>query len=90
VLSEGLLIPAPFAHAAFRLRQRRLWLITAAYTVAAVVAIIGLATSPETGTVTDIWGFSLLALTITASGHAFVLSRRVFPEPPVPPPTTRT
>jgi hypothetical protein len=34
VLSFGILTPVPFVHAAVRLRDRRLWLITAAYTSA--------------------------------------------------------
>jgi hypothetical protein len=42
ILSIGLLSPVPFAHAAGRLRDRRLWLITAVYTAAvATVFVLG-------------------------------------------------
>jgi hypothetical protein len=33
LLSLGLLAPVPFAHAAVRLRQRRMWVVTAVYAI---------------------------------------------------------
>jgi hypothetical protein len=50
LLSLGLLAPVPFAVAAVRLRQRRLWVATAGYAIGSALLIVG-AFSPEGG-----WG----------------------------------
>jgi hypothetical protein len=75
-LSAGFLAPVPFAYAAIRLKQRRLWAVTAVYTVGVLIAF-GLA-GPEGG-----WretGLTLVALSLMIVGtiHAFVLRGRVF------------
>ena len=80
VLSLGFLLPVPFAHAAVRLHDRRLWLITTAYVTAWVPLLItALATDP---------GYLYLALIVVATAHALWLRRRVFAEPSASPPPT--
>jgi hypothetical protein len=69
VLSLGLLTPVPTAHAAVKMRDWKLGLITLVYV--GIWAVVG----PWTGIETGIPWFALMALT---SVHAFVLRRRVF------------
>jgi NhaP-type Na+/H+ or K+/H+ antiporter len=85
VLSFGILTPVPFAYAARRLRDRRLWLITSTYTAVWLLALTALVTAGEGVSVAVI-------LALVASIHAFSLRRRVFAEAkpsgwsPMPPP----
>jgi Protein of unknown function (DUF3592) len=77
LLSLGLLAPVPFAVAAVRLRQRRLWVVTAAYAIGSALLIVG-AFSPQGG-----WGEVLVAtvglvLMVAGTAHAFLLRGRVF------------
>jgi hypothetical protein len=85
LLSLGLLAPVPFAMAAVRLRQRRMWLVTAGYAVGSALLIAG-AFGPAGG-----WGDTLVGpvgpvLMVAGTTHAFLLRGRVF----TPSPTTRT
>jgi hypothetical protein len=50
VLSFGILTPVPFVHAAVRLRDRRLWLITAAYASAWLALLITMLVTVPSGT----------------------------------------
>jgi Helix-hairpin-helix motif len=84
LLSLGLLAAVPFAHAAVRLRQRQLWVVTAVYAVGSLLVIVG-AFLPEGG-----WGdalFGTLGLVLITAGttHAFLLRGRVFAPPPMQP-----
>jgi hypothetical protein len=84
LLSLGVLAPVPFAHAAVRLRQRRLWVVTAVYAAGSLLLILG-AFLPEGG-----WGdvvFGTLGLVLMTAGttHAFLLRGRVFAPPPMQP-----
>jgi DNA uptake protein ComE-like DNA-binding protein len=80
-LSFGLLAPVPFAHAAVKLRDRRLWVVTAIYAIVglALFVILGSGSSEPTGSLGEslLVGL-LLALSIAATVHAFVLRGRVF------------
>jgi len=85
LLSLGLLAPVPFAMAAVRLRQPRMWLVTAGYAIGSALVIVG-AFGPVGG-----WGEALsgtvgLVLMVGGTAHAFLLRGRVF----TPSPTTRT
>ena len=48
MLSVGLLTPVPFAHAAVRLGERRLGMVTAGYAIGSLLSIVG-AFLPEGG-----------------------------------------
>lgn len=85
LLSLGLLAPVPFAMAAVRLRQRRIWLVTAAYAIGSALLIVG-AFTPEGGRGEALVGPVLLLLMVGGTTHAFLLRRRVF----TPSATTRT
>jgi Caspase domain len=82
-LSYGLLTPIPFAYAAIRLRDRRLWGITAAYSIAwLIVLLMGVNGGSAAQRVATVLWFSLAAFAI---GHAWLLRRRVFaPRPATP------
>jgi hypothetical protein len=82
-LSLGFLAPAPFAHAAIRLKQRRLWAVTAAYT-AGVLFAFGLA-GPESGWRDTALTVTIFSLMIVGTIHAFVLRGRVFASRPTDP-----
>lgn len=82
VLSFGVLVPVPFAHAAVRLHDRRLWLITSAYVTAWIPLFV---TSIATDGVAD---FLYLTLAVIATAHALPLRRRVFAESSASPPPT--
>jgi Caspase domain len=90
-LSLGLLTPVPFAHAAVRLRDRRLWTITSAYTIAWVTLWItfiairpNLEVDDPSRDVHPWWFYLWLAFTVVPTIHAFRLRHRVF-APPSPP-----
>jgi len=84
-LSLGFLAPVPFAHAAVRLRQRRLWAVTAAYAIG-VVVLFTFSASREGSWGDAVFGTALFALMIVGTIHAFVLRGRVFaPLPPAQP-----
>jgi hypothetical protein len=74
-LSFGILTPVPFAHAARRLHDRSLWLITSAYTVVWLLPLTALGS--DGGVVAVVLWF---LLGLVASAHAFRLRRRVFAE----------
>lgn len=77
VLSLGMLAPVPFAHAAARLKQPRLWAVTAVYCIG-VVALFVFAETAEGSWGEVVFGGVLAALTIVGTIHAFLLRRRVF------------
>ncbi|MCA1672940.1 MAG: hypothetical protein LC799_12340, partial [Actinobacteria bacterium] len=77
-LSGGLLTPVPFAHAAVRLRDWRLWGIGAAY------AIVWLAAAAAAGS-EDSFVFLMFSVIVVATVHAFRLRRRVFAPSSAPP-----
>jgi hypothetical protein len=78
VLSIGFLTPVPFAHAAIRLHDRRLWLITSAYVIVWLWIVSELSDNFA----------PLFALGVVATAHALWLRRRVFAEPSASPPPT--
>jgi Caspase domain len=80
LLSGGFLTPVPFAHAAVRLRDRRLWLIASAYTAAVVLLIVLLATTTDENGVPGGTTFYWVALIVVGLVHAFLLRARVFAE----------
>ena len=77
LLSLGLLAPVPFAVAAVRLRQRRMWLVSAAYAIGSALLIVG-AFTPEGGRGDALIGTVLLLLMVGGTTHAFLLRGRVF------------
>jgi hypothetical protein len=85
-LSLGFLAPVPFAHAAVRLKQRRLWAVTAAYAIGSLVAFV-FAGGPEDGWGDAVLGTLVPALMIVGTTHALVLRGRVFTPPPAEPVT---
>ena len=85
-LSLGLLAPVPFAHAAVRLKQRRLWAVTAAYAIGSLGWLVGVAT-PEGGWGDLLFGIVVIALMVVGTAHAFVLRGRVFAPRAAPPAT---
>jgi len=78
-LSLGLLVPVPFAHAAVRLRDRTLWVITTAY------AIVWLALLLSLSAVYTALSLVIQLLVVVATVHAFRLRRRVFAPSSAPP-----
>jgi Helix-hairpin-helix motif len=84
LLSFGLLAPIPFAHAAVRLRQRRMWAVTAAYAIGSLLWIVA-ASLPEADWSDTLFVIVALMLPAVGTTHAFLLRRRVFtPSPPQP------
>jgi Helix-hairpin-helix motif len=84
LLSFGMLAPVPFAYAAVRLRQRRMWMVTAVYVIAWLAC--ALATSAPDGSLGDrLQGTMALALMGAGTAHAFLLRGRVFAPPPIQP-----
>lgn len=84
MLSLGLLAPAPFAYAAVRLHQRRMWIVTAVYVIAWLAC--ALATSAPDGSLGDrSQGTMILALMGVGTTHAFLIRGRVFAPPPIQP-----
>jgi hypothetical protein len=83
-VSLGFLAPVPFAHAAVRLKQRRMWAVTAAYGVCVVVAFV-FAGAPQGSWRDAVFGALIFVLTIGGTVHAFVLRGRVFAAPPAEP-----
>jgi hypothetical protein len=84
-LSFGTLVPVPFIYAAAELRDRRLWLITSAYTAAWLPLVT---TAWGTGQPVAVTLYVVLVLVATA--HALWLRRRVFPDPSESPPPTES
>ena len=84
VLSFGLLAFLPFAHASVKLRNRRMWVITAGYAVVSVVVFGPLAAASNTGDLgASLFTAAWFALVLVATVHAFLLRRRVFSPPAV-------
>jgi DNA uptake protein ComE-like DNA-binding protein len=79
-LSLGLLAAVPFVHAAVKLRDRRMWVVTAAYAIVELALFVSLGGSggPEATEGSPLYGGLLVALIITATVHAFLLRGRVF------------
>jgi hypothetical protein len=82
LLSFGMLAPVPFAYAAVRLHQRRMWMVTGVYVIAWLAC--ALATSAPDGSLDDRFqGTMILALMGAGTTHAFLLRGRVFAPPPI-------
>jgi hypothetical protein len=79
-LSFGLLAPVPFAYAAVRLHQRRMWAVTAAYTVVWLAVIVGGFSDSDVGGI--VAGTGAIALMAGGTIHAFLLRGRVFTPAP--------
>ena len=84
LLSLGLLTPVPFAHAAVRLGERRLWVVTAVYAIGSLLLIVG-AFLPEGGWGDALFGTLVLVLMTAGTTHALLLRGRVFAPPPIQP-----
>jgi hypothetical protein len=85
-LSFGLLAFLPFAHAAVKVHNRRLWLVTAAYAIASVVVFGPLgAASNQSDLGASVFTAAVFGLMLIATVHAFLLRRRVFFLTPVQP-----
>ena len=90
VLSFGvftpLLAPIPFAHAAARFHERKLWLIACAYGIASLTLWIlwYIAIIEKWTAASIIFYFVQLALGVMATIHAFKLRRLVFAAPSPP------
>jgi len=80
LLSFGLLAPVPFAHAAARLHQRRMWVVTAVYAVGSVLWIVAVST-PEGSWGDTLFGIVASVLVVAGTSHAFLLRDRVFARP---------
>jgi hypothetical protein len=80
------LAPFPFAYAAARLKDRRLWLFSASYCLASLTLwILWIIAIEKYWTPADIiFYLILLALGLLATIHAFLLRRRVFAPPSLP------
>jgi hypothetical protein len=86
VLSFGLLAFLPFAHAAVKLPNRRMWLLPATYAVVEVLVLGPLGAASNTGDLgAALFTVAWSALILVATVHAFVLRRRVFSPPAVQP-----
>jgi len=70
-LSIGFLTPAPFIHAASKLKDGALWVTAAIYSLAWLVLLVGLGSDPGLISL-------LIVLAVIATIHAFVLRPRVF------------
>jgi 4-amino-4-deoxy-L-arabinose transferase-like glycosyltransferase len=85
LLSCTVLTPVPFAHAAIRLRDGKLWRITVAYALLwlplAILNTVANSTGSEGGS--GVTAFLLFVLAGVATVHALRLRRRVF-APPAP------
>jgi hypothetical protein len=78
-----ILLPIPFVHAAIRLRDRRLWLLSSAYFVASLALWILCITATANNWDNALAAFYiiLLVLDVVATIHAFQLRYRVFAPP---------
>jgi hypothetical protein len=86
LLTLGLLAFVPFAHAAAKLQNRRLWLVAACYAVATVGLFGPLADASNTSDLgAALFTAAWFALIVGSTVHALVLRRRVFSPPPVQP-----
>jgi hypothetical protein len=90
VLSLGLLLPAPFAYAAARLRSPKLWIVTLAYATPWVVLLPVIIAQSSLGHVkADLYASGwLLFFAVVGAVHAFRLRRRVLVTPSVVAPQT--
>ena len=81
-----ILAPVPFAHAAVRLRDRRLWLISSAYGLGSltlwILWVMAIEKKWQPAAVT--FYLILLAVGVGATIHAFRLRYRVFARPSLP------
>ncbi|HEV8651100.1 MAG TPA: helix-hairpin-helix domain-containing protein [Actinomycetes bacterium] len=85
-LSFGLLACLPFAHAAVKLQNRRMWLVTASYAVATVVVFGPLGDASNRSDLgAALFTMAVLALIAGATLHAFLIRRRVFSPPALQP-----
>jgi len=86
IVSLGILTPIPFAYAAVKLRNRKLWLISAAYgfTSLALWILLTISDSRSWKPTHGIMLAILYAVALLATFHAFRLRHRVFtlPSPP--------
>ena len=86
LLSLGLLAFVPFAHAAAKLQNRRLWLVAACYAVVTVGLFGPLADASNTSDLgAALFTATWFALIVGSTVHALVLRRRVFSPPAVQP-----
>jgi hypothetical protein len=86
LLTLGLLAFVPFAHAAAKLQNRRLWLVAACYAVATVGLFGPLADASNTSDLgAALFTAAWFALIVGSTVHALVLRRRVFSPPTVQP-----
>lgn len=86
LLTLGLLAFVPFAHAAAKLRNQRLWLVAAVYGVVTVGLFGPLADASNTSDLgAALFTTAWFALIVGSTMHALVLRRRVFSPPAVQP-----
>lgn len=86
LLTLGLLAFVPFAHAAAKLQDRRLWLVAACYAVVTVGLFGPLANASNTSDLgAALFTAAWFALIVGSTVHALVLRRRVFSPPAVQP-----
>ena len=86
LLSLGLLAFVPFAHAAAKLQNRRLWLVAAFYAAVTVGLFGPLADASNTSDLgAALFTAAWFALIVGSTVHALVLRRRVFSPPVVQP-----
>jgi helix-hairpin-helix protein len=86
LLTLGLLAFVPFAHAAAKLQDRRLWLVAACYAVVTVGLFGPLADASNTSDLgAALFTAAWFALIVGSTVHALVLRRRVFSPPAVQP-----
>lgn len=86
LLTLGLLAFVPFAHAAAKLQNRRLWLVAAFYAVVTVGLFGPLADASNTSDLgAALFTAAWFALIVGSTVHALVLRRRVFSPPAVQP-----
>ena len=86
LLSLGLLAFVPFAHAATKLQNRRLWLVAAFYAVVTVGLFGPLGDASNTSDLgAALFTAAWFALIVGSTVHALVLRRRVFSPPAVQP-----
>ena len=86
LLTLGLLAFVPFAHAAAKLHNRRLWLVAACYAVVTVGLFGPLADASNASDLgAALFTAAWFALIVGSTVHALVLRRRVFSPPAVQP-----
>jgi hypothetical protein len=82
LVSLGLLTPIAMGYAAYRLRSRVLWAVTAGYTAAMAAAFVLSAAAPSRSgshsLVGDLLTACLIASWLGGTVHSFLIRRRVF------------